>query len=98
MSQYVFIEDICITDDFTRDFEHAPENIQNRMNTLIEMMLESNAFPASMHIRQSFKEDLWMGNVTQKRQAWRVLLWIDDDIITLHRLLTHDDRDRYLRI
>jgi len=100
MTQYMNVHDISMTDDFSYDFDRAPDKIKKRINTLIEMILVSNRFPTSMHVRKAFKDELWMGNVTQNSQAWRVVFWIDESkhTIILHRLLTHDQRDEYLRI
>lgn len=101
MISHVTVTDITMTDDFLRDYERSPKHIKARINRLIEMMAGLGKFPTSMRVRPTFLgSGLVMGNVTQKRQAYRVLFWLDENtgLVTLHRLLSHDERDEYLRV
>ena len=101
MINNVPIYDIEMTDEFYYDYDRAPVPVKKRINRLIEMIAEEGHLIPSMNTRTTFREDgLWMGNVTQKRQAWRVLFWVDEDdgVVIFHRLMSHDKRDEYLRV
>lgn len=100
MINHIPISDITMTDEFMRDYDRAPEYVKGRINRLSEMMMVLEHFPTSMNVRPTyFADGLVMGNVTQRRQAYRVLFWIDQEtgLVTLHRLLSHDERDKYVR-
>lgn len=98
--QYMPVRDVYFTNEFINDWERAPQRIKNKMDKLVDNIRIGGVFPTSMNVREAFKDDLYIGTVTQHNQAWRVLFWIneEDNTIMLHRLLTHDQRDHYLRI
>lgn len=97
MINHTTIFDITMTDDFYRDYDNVPKRIKLRMNRIIEMIQESGRLPNSFNTRPATQE-MWMGNVTQNSQAYRVLFWLDEatGVVTFHRLLSHDQRDHYL--
>jgi hypothetical protein len=97
MIQNTPIYDIYTTEDFIADYDSAPARIKRRIDRILYMILQISRLPNSIQAHQSFTDELWIGYVTTSRQAWRMLFWhnSEEDTITLHRLVTHDEMDNY---
>jgi len=87
-----------LDDEFYGDYAGASQQAQKAVDKFIDMILATGRFPNSMQLHKIHKLDLWSVYITASRQAWRILLWVNDNgSITFHRLMNHDSYMKYLK-
>ena len=82
---------------FYDDYENAPSEIRKAFDKILRIIDEHGGFPRGMREHTSATSDIYMGQVTVRRGAWRVLYWKDDSLITFVRLLNHREYEKALK-
>lgn len=92
------IKDIVITGDFWADYLKAPEPIRNKLDRLVTMIGRTGTMPPSLKAHKAVGDGIWIGYLNQAGQHWRLLFYLNDGVMELDRVLSHEKRDKYLKV
>lgn len=94
------IKDVIFSEQFFKDWETAPENIQKRFNEDVLKIAEAKQLLPGInpHKIKNHPEGWWIGYVSVGVFAWRFLFSISSSgVLVVERLLSHNAMDALLR-
>ena len=79
---------VLFSKDFVRDYQGLPESIREKVDQAIQRILENPRHPSlQMKKMQPKQRGIWEARVTQ---GYRLTFRVDDELITMRRVGTHD--------
>lgn len=92
------VSDIAVSEQFIEDYDAAPTDIKQFVDSFIRKLLDAGRFTPGMNAHKSAAHgDLWIGYITRSGAHWRVTFSLEGPCVHLDRLLSHDKMDTYLR-
>lgn len=92
-------DDIYLSLDFIEDYDNAPIEIKNTVNSKLSVWAITRKLPPSAQAHKAKTYDsIWIVYLNKGKGGWRLLVCVSDRKMTFLRLLNHSDMEHQLRI